>query len=454
MVGYWVGERLSSRVLRLLPAIGPDLVAPRTSAVANVLLVFPALVIAEMLTARGPILAAMMLALLLAALVMIALYTGSETARDSVEGDQARLQSIVAYAPDGIFATGPDLRLEWVNDTVARLTGWSPVDAIGRAVADIMDLSDRQGAPLDQGASFMQAARTGEAVQVPALLRGRDGVEHAVVVSFTAIPGPDGAFGIGVGAVREMDREQDGLQVVEGADLGHELRSPLTAILGYAQLLMNPPMGSIDATRQAEFASRIMSSGDYMLRLVNNLLDLRRMESGADRIEAEPLQLDVILRTTFGMMMPRASEKEMALSLDVAPDLPPLVSDELLVRRVLDNLISNTIKYTPAGGLVRVTAAPEGAGIAIAVTDSGIGLTEDEQAHLFERFFRSGRPEARQERGTGLGLSLVREAARRLGGEVRVTSAVGVGSTFTFWIPTAPPAARADHPASSLSTSG
>jgi len=213
-------------------------------------------------------------------------------------------------------------------------------------------------------------------------------------------------------------------------------------------------MGSIDATRQAEFASRIMSSGDYMLRLVNNLLDLRRMESGADRIEAEPLQLDVILRTTFGMMMPRASEKEMALSLDVAPDLPPLVSDELLVRRVLDNLISNAIKYTPAGGLVRVTAAPEGAGIAIAVTDSGIGLTEDEQAHLFERFFRSGRPEARQERGTGLGLSLVREAARRLGGEVRVTSAVGVGSTFTFWIPTAPPAARADHPASSLSTSG
>ena len=443
MAGYWAGEGGTMRLAARASRADVRGRVPRASLVANLLLVFPGVVVADVLATRGPLLAGLLLALLIAALVLIGLYTAAETARHGAAGDRARLQSIVAYAPDGIFAVGPDLRLEWVNGTTGRLTGWSPADATGRACDEVVRLRGRDGGALDHGDAFARAASSGTAVHAPATLRDRHGAEHRVVVSYTAVPGPTGGFDIGVGAVREVADEETEGQSARGADLGHELRSPLTAILGYAQMLKNPPAGFDDPERRSEFAGRIVSSGDYMLRLVNNVLDLRRMESGAEPLQPTPLQLDVLLRTTLSMMTPRASEKDISLSLDVEPDLPALRSDELLVRRVLDNLISNAVKYTPAGGSVRVTAGREGDGIAVAVADTGIGLTEEEQARLFERFFRSGRPEARQERGTGLGLSLVREAARRLGGEIRVTSAVGVGSTFTLWLPRTPPAAGA-----------
>jgi signal transduction histidine kinase len=205
--------------------------------------------------------------------------------------------------------------------------------------------------------------------------------------------------------------------------------------------------GSLDAERQAEFISRIAASGDYMLRLVNNLLDLRRMESGVEQLQPAPIHVDRILQLVVAMARPRASEKQMTIALEVQPELRPVLTDELLVRRVVDNLLSNAIKYTPSDGSVRVTAKQRGEAVEIAVSDTGIGLTEDEQRMLFQRFFRSSRPEARQERGTGLGLALVQESIRRVGGQIAVKSQVGKGSTFTVTIPPMAPGEGAARPA-------
>jgi signal transduction histidine kinase len=146
------------------------------------------------------------------------------------------------------------------------------------------------------------------------------------------------------------------------------------------------------------------------------------------------------------MARPRASEKQMTLTLEVQPELRPVLTDELIVRRIVDNLLSNAIKYTPPGGSVRVTAKQRGESVEVAVTDTGIGLTEEEQRLLFQRFFRSSRPEARQERGTGLGLALVQESIRRVGGQITVMSEVGTGSTFTVSIPPLAPRTRPHAP--------
>jgi signal transduction histidine kinase len=172
-----------------------------------------------------------------------------------------------------------------------------------------------------------------------------------------------------------------------------------------------------------------------MLRLVNNLLDLRRMESGVEQLQPAPIHVDRILQLVVAMARPRASEKQMTITLEVQPELRPVLTDELIVRRIVDNLLSNAIKYTPAGGSVRVTAKQRADSVEIAVIDTGIGLSEDEQQMLFQRFFRSSRPEARQERGTGLGLALVQESIRRIGGQISVKSQLGEGSTFTVSIP-------------------
>jgi signal transduction histidine kinase len=132
----------------------------------------------------------------------------------------------------------------------------------------------------------------------------------------------------------------------------------------------------------------------------------------------------------------------------VQPELRPVLTDELIVRRIVDNLLSNAIKYTPAGGSVRVTAKQRADNVEVAVIDTGIGLTEEEQQMLFQRFFRSSRPEARQERGTGLGLALVQESIRRIGGQISVKSRIGEGSTFTVSIPPLAPTEGAQRPAS------
>jgi signal transduction histidine kinase len=208
----------------------------------------------------------------------------------------------------------------------------------------------------------------------------------------------------------------------------------------------------LDAERQAEFLSRIAASGDYMLRLVNNLLDLRRMESGVEQLQPAPIHVDRILQLVVAMARPRASEKQMTVTLEVQPELRPVLTDELIVRRIVDNLLSNAIKYTPAGGSVRVSAKQRGESVEVAVTDNGIGLTEEEQKMLFQRFFRSSRPEARQERGTGLGLALVQESIRRVGGQISVRSQVGKGSTFTVSIPPLAPTEGAQRPAPESTT--
>jgi PAS domain S-box-containing protein len=443
-LGVWAGELVIARVAER-GGFGQEVRAvPGASLVANLLLAFPGAVLAEVLATRGATLFALFLVVLVVALGLIALYLTADAERRGAAGERQRLESIVSQVPDGIFAVRPDLTLEWLNDTASRLTGWDPEQAAGRIATDVVQARRPDGSLVDHHEAFMRAASTGKAVHEAATLKDRKGQERSVIISYTSLTGTMDGFEVGVAAVRELNEDSRDSQI---ADLGHELRSPLTAILGYTGLMLGAAPGSLDAERQAEFLARIAASGDYMLRLVNNLLDLRRMESGVEQLQPSTIHVDRILQLVVAMARPRATEKQIELTLEIEPGLRPVLTDELLVRRIIDNLLSNAIKYTPTGGSVRILARQRADNIQVAVTDTGIGLTEEEQSLLFQRFFRSSRPEARQERGTGLGMALVQESIRRLGGQVDVTSKVGEGSTFTVSIPplaptegTAPPA--------------
>jgi PAS domain S-box-containing protein len=432
VVGLWLGEAAITRVAGS-GGLGAEIrTLPRASLIANLLLVFPGTILADVLATRGTTLFALLLVVLVVALGLIALYLTAETERRGAAGERQRLESIVSQVPDGIFAVRPDLSLDWLNETASRLTGWEPEEAAGRSAAEVVKASRADGVVIDHERAFLEAARSGTAVHEAATLRGRDGRDRTVIISYTSLTDSPDRFEVGVAAVREVAEASRDSQI---ADLGHELRSPLTAILGYTGLMLGAAPGSLDAERQAEFIARIAASGDYMLRLVNNLLDLRRMESGSEQLQPAQIHVDRILQLIVAMARQRASEKQIDLTLELAPGLRPLQTDELLVRRIVDNLVSNAIKYTPSGGAVHVTAAHRGESVQIAIKDTGIGLTDEERRLLFERFFRSSRPEARQERGTGLGMALVQESLRRLGGRIDVVSKVGEGSTFTVSIP-------------------
>jgi PAS domain S-box-containing protein len=439
-VGVWVGELAVARGAALGGLDGEARSLPGASLVANLLLVFPGTILADVLATRGITLFSLFLVVLIVALGLISLYLSAETDRRGAAGDRQRLESIVSQVPDGIFAVRPDLTLEWLNDTASRLTGWDPEEAAGQPAPEIVQAQRADGSTVDHRAAFMRAASTGKSIHEAATLKARDGHERSVIISYTSLADSPDGFEVGVAAVREVTEDSRDAQI---ADLGHELRSPLTAILGYTGLMLGAAPGSLDPTRQAEFISRIAASGDYMLRLVNNLLDLRRMESGAEQLQPAAIHVDRILQLVVAMSRPRASEKQMSITLEVQPELRPVLTDELIVRRIVDNLLSNAIKYTPAGGSVHVAAKQRADSVEITVTDTGIGLTDDEQQQLFQRFFRSSRPEARQERGTGLGLALVQESIRRIGGQIGVQSQIGKGSTFTATIP---PLAPTDGP--------
>lgn len=433
MISYWFGERgagWAAERLRLPEGLRN---APRSSLLANLLLVVPGVVLADVLETQGLPLFGAILFLHVAVLGLTALYCGAETARRGMAAEQARLQAIVANAAEGMFAVGPDLTLQWLNETAGRMVGRGPQGTVGRLCDDVIRLRRPNGALADHAEAFARAARSDRAVYIRGKLQTPDGRVRPAVVSYTAVPDRADGIEVGIGVVREDVPSGDG----DGheADLGHELRSPLSSILGFARLLSMAPTGVISAADQAEFIGRISESGDYMLRLVNNLLDLHEMEAGVGPLQLTQVRLDAFLRSALSMIQPQADEKGIATSLEVEPDLPQCVTDELLARRAIDNLLSNAIKYTPRGGSVWLSASRDGEGVAIACVDTGIGLTDEDQARLFDRFFRGSRREARRERGTGLGLALVHEAARRLGGEVRVSSAVGRGTTFTLWLP-------------------
>lgn len=443
-VGVWAGEILIARVASQ-GGFGREVRSLAcASLIANLLLVFPGTSLATVLATRGVTLFTLLLVVLVVALGLIALYLTAETERRGAAGERQRLESIVSQVPDGIFAVRPDLTLEWLNDTASRLTGWDPDQAAGRRADDVVQARRQDGTLVDHHEAFLRAASSGKTIHEAATLKDRTGQERSVIISYTSLTDSTEGFEVGVAAVREINEDSRDAQI---ADLGHELRSPLTAILGYTGLMLGAAPGSLDAERQAEFLARIAASGDYMLRLVNNLLDLRRMESGAEQLQPSSLHVDRILQLVVAMARPRATEKQIDLALDIESGLRPILTDELLVRRIIDNLLSNAIKYTPSGGNVRVVARQRGDGVQVAVTDTGIGLTDEEQAMLFQRFFRSSRPEARQERGTGLGMALVQESIRRLGGHVDVTSKVGAGSTFTVSIPPLAPSEGTATPA-------
>lgn len=221
--------------------------------------------------------------------------------------------------------------------------------------------------------------------------------------------------------------------------VSHELRTPLTSIVGYLEFLSEGEGGELTA-EQAHFVSVIERNAGRLQALVDEILQLGRADEGRIKLTVEPVDVARLVRRAAESAGPIAELKGLTLAAEVAPELPDLSGDRRLLAQALDNLVSNAIKFTPAGGAVTVRARPAGEGVELEVEDSGVGIPADELPRLFERFFRAST--ASVSSGTGLGLAIVRSIADLHGGTISVNSTVGVGSTFRLTLPVAPPARR------------
>jgi CheY-like chemotaxis protein/two-component sensor histidine kinase len=220
------------------------------------------------------------------------------------------------------------------------------------------------------------------------------------------------------------------------ATASHELRSPLTSIKGFVELLDRSPENM--SARQREFVEIILRSTDRLVDLVNDLLDVARIE--ADRVEINRREIDVgeAAREVAELMGPRIEEKRQQLAVHVAPAVPMAFADPGRVRQIIANLLTNAHLYTPEGGSIRLDVEADRAWVQIVVEDSGIGMSPEQIDHVFERFYRA-RVGARSAVGTGLGLSIVKSLVDLHGGEIEVESEPGRGTTFRVGLPVALP---------------
>jgi len=219
------------------------------------------------------------------------------------------------------------------------------------------------------------------------------------------------------------------------ASMSHELRTPLNAILGFSEVMRDETLGPVGSPRYRDYARDIHASGRHLRDLVNDLLDLARIEAGHMELSTEPLDLGREIRICVDLFRARATEAGLLLTWEVPPAMPPTIADQRALRQILYNLLSNAIKYTPAGGAVRLTAAATDDHITIAVSDTGPGIDKAYHELVFSAYGRIVNVETRNIEGTGLGLALVKALMERHGGSVALESAPGQGATFILCFP-------------------
>jgi signal transduction histidine kinase len=223
------------------------------------------------------------------------------------------------------------------------------------------------------------------------------------------------------------------------AHMSHELRTPLNAIIGFSEALRERMFGALNE-KQDEYLKDINESGKHLLSLINDILDLSKIEAGRMELELAPFDLPTAISNAMVLVRERAMRHGVQLGSEIDPRLGEFTADERKLKQVLLNLLSNAVKFTPEGGRVDVTAKLDTDCVDIAVRDTGAGISPEDQASLFEEFRQVGSDSARKAEGTGLGLALTKRFVELHGGKIRVDSAPGRGSTFTVMLPIRPSA--------------
>jgi PAS domain S-box-containing protein len=220
------------------------------------------------------------------------------------------------------------------------------------------------------------------------------------------------------------------------ANMSHELRTPLNAIIGFSEVMANEMLGPLGAAKYAVYARDILDSGRRLLSVINDILEMSRIETGAVQLRESRIEFDAIAAAALQRIEQRAADVGLTLVKDVPPDMPPVLADERLIRQATINLLSNAVKFTPAGGRVALRAglASDG-GAWLAVADTGIGIAPESIATALEPFGQVDSSLSRRYEGTGLGLPLVSSIVELHQGSMAIDSAVGAGTTVTMKLP-------------------
>jgi two-component system NtrC family sensor kinase len=330
------------------------------------------------------------------------------------EAEQKRLESIITNIEDGVIVLDPKSRVVLANRVAREAFALFDSGFIGKPVTEVILHPDFH--------AMMEKSVDGTVKYYE--INFDDGrvfnAQHTLIPQIgSAITMQDITY------LKHLDQmKNDFVHTVS-----HDLRSPLTAVLGYAELVER--VGPL-TDQQKEFLHRVQSSVQNITTLVNDLLDLGRLEAGFDS-RREIVQLENVLQYSLGLLDSLVKKKNIQLEQDIAPNLHPLRANPIRIRQMIDNLIGNAIKYSPEGGKIKIKISSAGNQVILEVTDSGPGIPRDEQARVFDKFYRGSN--VNEIKGTGLGLAIVKSIVDSHRGRVWVESVVDHGSSFFVVLP-------------------
>ncbi len=348
---------------------------------------------------------------------------------------------------EGVAVFGGDGRLKFSNPAYARLWKLNPEDLEGEP--HITKLSERLAGFFAAENWPAQKKIVQSLVHDRAAQEGRFILEDGRSVDYTTVPLPDGGKLIShfdmTATVQVQHALQDKNAALEAAErlkldflanVSYQLRTPLAAIMGFAEILTNEFFGTINP-KQKEYTQGIEEAGQRLLSLIDDILDLSTIEAGYLELHKTQVDVAVMLRGLVDLTQDWARKEKVEITLSIAPDLCLINADERRIKQILLNLLRNAINHTPEGGRITLTAALKAQHIILTVTDTGSGIPPEDQRRIFEPFERGGGAPTGGTRGAGLGLSLVKNIAELHGGTVTLTSVEDQGSTFTINLPCA-----------------
>lgn len=347
---------------------------------------------------------------------------------NNLSREKTQNENILSNLAEGVIATDLAGRTTLLNPAAGRLLGLNEEEALNQELAGFEGCRDL-------GSLFKAVIETGEQHSGEFDLPGKKSVLFALVAP---LRGRDGAIYGAVGVIKDVTeaRKLEQLRRDFIADVSHEIRTPLTSIQGFTEALLDEV--TADRTVQAEYLKVIHQESLRLGRLINELLDLARLESGKVSWDLNSIDVPELFAGVLLKLKPQLEEKDLCVEQEIPPGFPALPGNEERIEQVLINLVQNAIRFSPPKGVIKMQASFSGQQATISVSDQGPGIPEEDLPHIWERFYRVEKSRSRALGGTGLGLAIVRQIVELHGGKVLVSSREGAGSTFSFTLPLAP----------------
>jgi PAS domain S-box-containing protein len=351
--------------------------------------------------------------------------------------EKQRLNAIIEQSADGVMIIDNRWRITTFNKAMEQLTDWPRSEAIGRPCAEVLGIRNAQGVNLCLTDCPLQRVPRSPNPVAEGWITTRDGRERYIQSRYAPQWGEGGLFMGAIANVRDIteQKREEELQSTFVSIISHELKTPVSIIKGYAGTL-----GREDATWSAETVREgmhvIEQEADRLARQIQDLLDVSRLQAGQMRLEFTDWSLPEMARSVVEAFAAQTDER-FEFELRFPDNFPPVHADYERIRMVLTNLVSNAIKYSPEGGLIRIGGHAREQVAMCYVSDQGVGIAPEERERVFERFYRVDNRLRRETQGTGLGLYLTRAIVEAHGGTIRVESRVGRGSRFLFTLPLA-----------------